>query len=162
MKPSMVLGRDKQGQIQPLYVGLDAGTAKETYTHALLGGVPDIEYVWLFIRPTFDKRHEVVQPATAAPAAPELGEQTPSLIVVETVEDAKALSDDRIAPLLEAAEPVPVEAPEPIVPDVPVAVEPAAPAEPAAEPAPKPVPQPTKAELAKVKKAAAKKAAAAR
>lgn len=58
-KINITVGRTAKGP-KVLYIGYDAGKAKEVYTAAVNGADPDVDHVSVFFRPSPDRRHDVV------------------------------------------------------------------------------------------------------
>lgn len=76
-KVNFVVGVDAAGKLHNLYLGTDGGAAKEAYTAAVNGAVPDIVHVQLFIRPNYDRRRNVESVALPADSAPETKTKKP-------------------------------------------------------------------------------------
>jgi hypothetical protein len=67
MKINFVIGADADENLHQLYLGTDGQEAKDAYTEAINGGTEGITKVWLFIRPSEVRRHDVVAPPVAPP-----------------------------------------------------------------------------------------------
>lgn len=68
-KINFTIGVDAEGKLQPIYLGTDGQEAKDAYTRAINGEVEGIETVYLFIRPSHDRRHNVVKSSPVRPEA---------------------------------------------------------------------------------------------
>lgn len=71
-KVNLTVGVDATGNQQVLYVGPDGQKAKDVYEAAINGSHPGVETVYLFIRPSHDRRRDVVRSAPVAPVVPEV------------------------------------------------------------------------------------------
>lgn len=85
----MTIGRTAKGP-QVLYIGHDAGKAKEVYTAAINGAFPEVHHVSLFLRPSPDRRHDVVKAEPAAAVEQTIPEQSAKAEEPAPVEKPKA------------------------------------------------------------------------
>jgi membrane protein involved in colicin uptake len=72
VKINVTVGVDAAGKMSVLYLGQDGQQAKDVYEKAVSGEcAPEIETVYVFIRPDHSRRHEVVRSAAADVNSPD-------------------------------------------------------------------------------------------